>query len=329
MERLKSKYCVAIRTLGKSGAKYQRLLDSLQQQTIKPNKILVYLPYGYEAPKETIGIEQIIRCEKGMVAQRSLLFEEINTQYVMFCDDDMYLAPHLAETLLKAMETYHADSITPTCYSEMSFYRKVVAAIYNFSFPRISDNWALKVTSTAGYTYNIHPKHNILRTQTAAGGCIFCDMDALHTIHFEDERWLDKFMFAALDDQLFHYKLHINGYKTFMYYTSDVVHLDARSATRPDVTKKIYYKWKNLYIVWYRSVYMLKKNSKLDKFLIASCFTFRMFIAFLSVFVDIVRHKKLNFLTDFFKAIRDAKRYVKSEEYLKIPPYDAYIKKKI
>ena len=329
MERLKSKYCVAIRTLGKSGAKYQRLLDSLQQQTIKPNKILVYLPDGYEAPKETIGIERIIRCEKGMVAQRSLLFEEINTQYVMFCDDDMYLAPHLAETLLKAMETYHADSITPTCYSEMSFYRKVVAAIYNFSFPRISDNWALKVTSTAGYTYNIHPKHNILRTQTAAGGCIFCDMDALHAIHFEDERWLDKFMFAALDDQLFHYKLHVNGFKSFMYYSSDVVHLDAKSATRPDVTKKIYYKWKSFYVVWYRSVYMLKKNSKLDKFLIASSFTFRMFIAFLTVFVDIVRHKKLNFLKDFFKAIRDAKRYVKSEEYLKIPPYDAYIKKKI
>ena len=41
-------YCVAIRTLGTAGNKYQVLLDSLNSQTIKPKKILVYIPYGYE-----------------------------------------------------------------------------------------------------------------------------------------------------------------------------------------------------------------------------------------------------------------------------------------
>ena len=63
---LEKEYCVAIRTLGTAGEKYQQLLDSIQTQTFSPRKILVYIPYGYPTPKETIGIEQIIRCEKAI-----------------------------------------------------------------------------------------------------------------------------------------------------------------------------------------------------------------------------------------------------------------------
>lgn len=63
-------YCVAIRTLGTAGEKYRQTLLSLQQQTIPPNKILVYIAQGYPIPQETIGIEEYIYCPKGMVAQR-------------------------------------------------------------------------------------------------------------------------------------------------------------------------------------------------------------------------------------------------------------------
>ena len=38
---MNKEYCVAIRTLGKAGDKYQALLDSLKAQTIQPKKILV------------------------------------------------------------------------------------------------------------------------------------------------------------------------------------------------------------------------------------------------------------------------------------------------
>lgn len=48
-------YTVAIRTLGKAKEKYQCLLDSLVNQTIKPSRILVYIAEGYAIPKETIG----------------------------------------------------------------------------------------------------------------------------------------------------------------------------------------------------------------------------------------------------------------------------------
>ena len=45
-------YCVAIRTLGTAGEKYRQTLLSLQQQTIPPNKILVYIAQDILYPKK-------------------------------------------------------------------------------------------------------------------------------------------------------------------------------------------------------------------------------------------------------------------------------------
>ena len=55
---MQMKYTAVIRTLGKGGKNYQRLLDSLLEQTIRPTSILVYIAEGYPLPKETVGIEQ-------------------------------------------------------------------------------------------------------------------------------------------------------------------------------------------------------------------------------------------------------------------------------
>ena len=75
------RYSVAIRTLGKAGEIYQKELDSLNNQTIRPEKIIVYLAEGYDKPKETIGWENVVYVKKGMVAQRALEYKEINSLY--------------------------------------------------------------------------------------------------------------------------------------------------------------------------------------------------------------------------------------------------------
>ena len=92
-------YCACIRTLGKAGEKYKILLDSLKRQTLQPKKIWVYIPYGYDLPKETIGVEQYVRCEKGMVHQRSLSFDEVDTNWILFLDDDVYLEDDAVEAV--------------------------------------------------------------------------------------------------------------------------------------------------------------------------------------------------------------------------------------
>ena len=135
-------YCVAIRTLGTAGEKYQTLLDSIVTQTLPPKKILVYIPYGYPAPKETVGVEEIVRCEKGMVAQRSLPFEEVDTDYILCLDDDLYLPPTLVEDLFEVLIKNNADCISPGMANyKASKKDRIISFMHSFTLPHFSKKW--------------------------------------------------------------------------------------------------------------------------------------------------------------------------------------------
>ena len=101
-------YSVAIRTLGTAGEKYQRLLESLERQTVPPKQIVVYIAEGYPLPEETIGKEQYVYVRKGMVAQRALRYDEIDTEYILFLDDEFgtfcFLREPLENVLGEALE---------------------------------------------------------------------------------------------------------------------------------------------------------------------------------------------------------------------------------
>lgn len=323
----KKQYAVVIRTLGTSGNKYQQLLDSLMSQTLKPYQILVYIPYGYEIPKETIGKEKYIRSEKGMVTQRSLPFNEVETDLVLFSDDDMYYPCDFAEKLIAYIEEHpDVDSIVPNIYdrSNMTILQKVLLMLYSSSSPRKNDGWALKIKKDVGFSYNVNPKSNFLPTQSGPGGCIFCKLSSYKKIHFEDERWLEQFKFASYEDQLFHYKMNVMGMKVVLAYNTGILHLDARAAKRPDISQKMYFKKKLLFVLWYRSLYNLKRNTKIDKANILIAFWGRLIIGLLAMLADIVRYRKLNYFLDYFKGYIDGYKYVHSEEYKRIPSYDAY-----
>ena len=79
-------YTAVIRTLGTAGDKYQNLLKSLVLQTLQPLKIIVYIAEGYSIPQETVGIEQYVFVKKGMVAQRALNYDEVDTEYILFLE---------------------------------------------------------------------------------------------------------------------------------------------------------------------------------------------------------------------------------------------------
>ena len=324
---MNKEYCVAIRTLGTAGAKYKALLDSINVQTVLPKKIFVYLPYGYEEPGETIGVEHIIRCEKGMVAQRSLPFEDIDTEYVLFCDDDMYLPPQFVERILECIEKDGADCIVPDIYQpqKMSLFSRGLSTLYNSTLPRKDDGWALKIRRNVGYSYNVNPQYDFLPTETGPGGCLFCNMTAFRNIHFEEERWLDKFLFASFEDQLFLYKLRLANYNVFMYYNSGIKHLDAKATTRPNVKKRMFYKKKIQYVVWYRTIYDIENNG--EKWKCKFAFGLRNVIGILALFGDIIRYRKINYLWDYFAGLRSGRLYVNSEEYRKVPKFDKFSQK--
>ena len=111
MDHTETKYSIAIRTLGKSGDMFVRELESIKRQTTQPERVIIYIAEGYDRPDYTIGKEEYVWVKKGMVAQRALPYDEIESPLLMLLDDDVELAPDSAERLIKAMKEFELDCI--------------------------------------------------------------------------------------------------------------------------------------------------------------------------------------------------------------------------
>lgn len=324
-------YCIAIRTLGKAGEKYQKLLNSILHQTIQPQKVLVYIPFGYDLPSERIGNEIFVRCEKGMVAQRSLQLDIITTDYCLFCDDDISFPANFVEKLFHELLKNDGDCISPDSFRNhlCPIYTKILNSI-KWASPRKPDKWAFKINKyTSSFSYNNAPQCATLKSQSAAFPCFLCKMEVFRKIHFEDERWLDSFSYASGDDQLFFYKMFLMGFKLLVNYDSNIEHLDGKTSRIGDDERQ---KYRNgvfiRFCLWYRSCFKLKDNRKTDKLLCMLFFASKLSIIYLYHIIWSLSRGRFYRLTDFFSSLSHAYKYVHSEEYLKYPSYDFHIQNK-
>ena len=320
-------YCVAIRTLGTAGEKYQKLLDSIKEQTIQPKHIFVYIAEGYALPKETIDIEEYIRTPKGMITQRSQPFDEIDTEYVLFCDDDLYLPPDCVERMFEGLEKKNGDCIALGIYElqQLSKKEKLMIFLHNFVTSRNDDGWDVKVKRNVSYSFNNQPQSNILRTQSAAGACCLCKKNVYQEIHYEDERWMENMSYAAGDDQLFYYKMHIMGYRVLLLLNSGVIHLDAQAGQRPTKSNKMYLQKKNMFIMWYRTIYNIQSKNWWEKCRCVAAFSWRCLFGILTLPLEVIHYKQPRFFIDYFRGLWAGYKYVHSEEYEKIPSFDYYM----
>lgn len=259
-------YTVAIRTLGKSGKAYQKMLDSLMAQTVRPSAIFVYIAEGYPLPKETMGIERYVYVRKGMAAQRALHYEEVNTEYMLFLDDDVYLPPHAVETLYAELIEYGAQVISPCVFlnHKVGVKDKIRSSLFGREMCRLwGKRWGYKVLRTAGFSYNNNPVKPVYESQTNAGPCLFCKKEDFLKIHYEDELWLDETYYAFPDDQVMFYKMYKAGLKVFTSFDSGIIHMDAQTtiARLSEKTEKlIYSEYRNKLIFWHRFVFLPEKN---------------------------------------------------------------------
>lgn len=320
-------YCVAIRTLGTAGEKYQKLLDSIKEQTIQPKHIFVYIAEGYELPKETIGIEEYIRTPKGMITQRSQPFNEIDTEYVLFCDDDLYLPPQCVEKMFEGLEGKNGDCIAIGVYEmqKLSKKERLMVFLHSFVTSRNDDGWDIKVKRNVSYSYNKNTQQDTLLTQSAPGASCLCKKSVYQSIHFEDERWLEKMLFPAGEDQLFYYKMHIMGYRVLMLQNPGVIHLDAQAGQRPTKSNKMYLQKKNMFIMWYRTIYNIQSKGFVEKCRCVAAFSWRCLFGVLTLPLEVLHYKQPRFFIDYFRGLWAGFKYVHSEEYKAIPSYDAYI----
>lgn len=312
-------YTAVIRTLGTAGEKYQTLLNSLNRQTIKPSKILVYIAEGYVIPKETIGKEQYIYVKKGMVAQRALFYHEVNTEFILFLDDDLYLPDNFVEKMYFFLEKNHADVISPDVFpnAERSFLGKCMMMLSGRMVARKDDGkWGYKVMRNSGYSYNNHPKPRVYWSQTNAAACFFCRKTDFLKIHFKEELWMDSLKYALGDDQVMYYKMYLSGLKQLTWFYSGIKHLDAGSTMMNEDKEKmlIYSDFRFKTIFWHRFIYLPDKYflSRLWSIIcIGYALGFTLFISAIKCNFDILKLK--------YRAIKEAIDFIKSEEYKNLP----------
>lgn len=259
-----AEYTAVIRTLGTAGEKYQRLLTSLMEQTIKPTAIIVYIAEGYNIPKETVGVEQYVYVKKGMVAQRALPYSEVKTEWMLMLDDDLYLEPASVERMMKHLDREKADAISPDIFPNASrpFAAELMMSISGRMRARRGDNrWGYKVMRTAGYSYNKNAKTGALQSQTNAGACVLCRKDDFLKIHFEEELWLDDARYPIGEDQVMYYKMYLAGLKLLTWYDHTFTHLDAGgNLTKEKERMLIYNDFRFKTIFWHRFIWTPERN---------------------------------------------------------------------
>ena len=316
------KYTAVIRTLGKAGKKYQMLLDSLLNQSVLPEKILVYIAEGYQLPIETCGKEEYIYVPKGMVTQRALKYNEVQTEYILFLDDDLYLPPTFVEDLFDAMANIKADIMSPDIYPNHSrpFCQELTMLLSGrMRARRFRDKWGYKVMRTGGYSYKKTMSSKTYRSQTNAGACFLCRKKDFLSINFEDELWLDKVPYPIGEDQVMFYKMHLSGLKVYTMYGSGIIHLDSGGNLNSDREIRLLYSDLRFKMVfWHR--FLWSADHALGKFLDALAFGYYLMFTFaisaLKLQKDALRTKR--------RAFKETISFLKSEDYKKLPKVRRY-----
>lgn len=95
-----------------------------------------------------------------MIAQRALPYKEVDTDYILFLDDDLSFSPNTVERLFAGLDEKHGDVISVNIFPnhELSFIRKVYGTIVCGTFPMISSKYAFKVRKTDAIHITIIPR---------------------------------------------------------------------------------------------------------------------------------------------------------------------------
>lgn len=317
-------YTVVIRTLGKAGGKFEREIRSLGSQTLKPHKILAYIAEGYEIP-EFEGDDGIIwiRSPKGMVTQRSLDFKEVETEFVLFLDDDVFLPSDGVEKLLAAAVGNNADAVVANVFDnhQGSLKWKVLAACGG-SLPSPGREWGFRVRRSAYYSYCNSPG-DVMAAQSGAGPCSLVRMSAYRAIHFEDERWIELTSYALGDDLLFFNKLYQNGYRLLVHFNSGAVHLDAKTTAKKDRRTQCRNERMLHFIIWHRISYLTAKT-RFSRFYRILCFMAAECWCFSSDLIETLFKGRFYRIPMRVGGIIKGMRYIGTHAYRSLPRFDAY-----
>ncbi|MCH5174282.1 MAG: glycosyltransferase [Prevotellaceae bacterium] len=321
-------YSVAIRTLGVAGEAFQRELQSLTVQTLSPERVIVYVAEDFEGDlrKGSVCGEEYVYVQKGMVAQRALRYDEIETDYVLLLDDDVELAPDSAEKMLNAMIEKEADCVGADTYrhQEGTVWQKLYTLATNLDYPHCDRKWAFKIHRNGSFSYLWRTPHEekVLPTQYVAGPCAMWRKDAIQRLRWEDEIWMDREAFAYMDDTVESYKLHVNGGKMFLHYDTGVKNLNAKTASSVYRSKstRFYVRAKMGFCVWWRTIYEVEKSCSTAFPAVVAYTAKTLWSIFMSVFA-VFFFLDISVPFHHIRGLVAGWRFVHSEEYRRVGRY--------
>ena len=318
-------FSIAIRTLGTAGEKFRKELESICAQTVRPERVVVYIAEGYERPWFTVGKEEYIWVPKGMMSQRVLPYDEITSDCILMLDDDVLLAPDSAEKMLRAMVENKADCVGADVFQNhrMPMKTKIYAALTNLVFPHWSRKWAFKIHRNGTFSYNANPDKAFYWSQSCGGPAAMWKKETFSRLHLEEELWLDRLGFPYGEDALMFYKLHANSGRLGVLYDAGIINLDAKSSSGAfrKSAEHIYIRTKALLITWWRMCYKTGKDMPCSRALALISFGFKSTWLFLIMFIAALVKWDFHYLTSFCKGLKDGRKEVHSPEFQNLPPY--------
>ena len=282
MEKLS--YPVVIRTLGNSGQKYKALLDSIARQTIRPEEIIVVIPYGYTLDY-TLGNERIVRCKKGMTTQRAIGIKEAKSDYILVMDDDIAFGATMVEELYRYMTDNRLNCCLPMggadCGNETTIdLRYPLKTRLRNGFTgqmftsRRKSQYLDILTLAAGHKVYINSNHldTCYLCTAACFQCFFIETAWAQAARFEDETWLEEgsyTSYSAYDEPVFFSKLNKKGLRMAYALRTRYRHLDAGAGHQTktklqDKSIRYFSIARNRTVYWYRFIY-LYQTSRRDK----------------------------------------------------------------
>ena len=317
-------YSVIIRTTGKAGEKYRKLLSSIDSLVPKPKEVIVVLPEGYDLPTDQLGWETFYFCPKGMVIQRMVGIANCKTKYALITDDDIAFESDFVQKLHAPLadEKYSISAGPLVEFFPRSGFPAIMSILTGASGPSIFHRERYNtVWRTTGYSYNRNIKigsDKLYETQSAAWTCFYADIIRLKSIRFDDEQiWLDKNGYSAHDDTAMFYKAWLRGEKSVIVANAPYQHLDAKTSTRGNMETVLYASGFNDVVFWHR---YLKGDNLFEQIWSKLCIHYRFlsqsFYNRLNKFRSRMTSSEIN---AFESGVKDGWKWIKTEEYNSIP----------
>lgn len=322
-------YSVAIRTLGKAGEKYDKLLKSIERSVRKPDRVIVVLPTGYPIPSSKLGYEQYVFCEKSMIRQRIEALNYIDSEYTLFLDDDIEFDPDFVDKILKPLETNLYDCSTGPLFSffPTSLAGKIAGTLTaSVSISVFRRDMYVKILRSGGWSYHTFDTsiEHYYPTESFAWTCFAIRTEVMRAIHMEDEVvWLERFGYASGDDRVMAYKLIKNGYKACVVGNAPYVHNDAKSSTSKEEMHSDLPKFCMYYmhtVFWHRFI-QDPETEAFRRLQNSLCFSYwKVMSTGYHLAKILLKKDDGRKYRAFLSGIREGQRYVKSPEYSLLKP---------